>query len=116
MALSNNTRREAGRETPANPHAPNPMGHIVEIVEDGNDTGATPLKRQIFMLCGNPADASHGAYSAGSDTSRVSEVANLDNLAFDRHGNLLIATDGQPRRSGIDDGAFFVPAEGEERG
>ncbi len=68
------------------------------------------------MLCGDPADEAQGAYFAGFDTSRVRKVANPDNLAFDQHGNLLIATDGQPRRVGINDGIFFVPTEGPERG
>lgn len=46
----------------------------------------------------------------------VSKIANPDNLSFDRQGNLLIATNGQPRTIGINDGIFFVPAEGAERG
>ena len=116
VALTNNTRREAGSENGPNPRAPNPMGHIVEIVEDGNDNGATSFTWQIFMLCGDPADQSQGAYFAGFDTSKVSKIANPDNLAFDGYGNLLIATDGQPRRVGINDGIFFVPTEGSERG
>ena len=93
VALTNNTRREPG-----------------------NDNGATTFTWEIFMLCGDPADEAQGAYFAGFDTSRVRKVANPDNLAFDQHGNLLIATDGQPRRVGINDGIFFVPTEGPERG
>lgn len=116
VALTNNTRRAAGNENGPNPRAPRPMGHIVEIIEDGNDNGATAFSWQIFMLCGDPADESQGAFFAGFDTSRVSNVANPDNLAFDQYGNLLIATDGQPRRVGINDGIFFVPTEGSERG
>ena len=94
VALANSTRREAGNESGPNPRAPNPMGHIVEIVEDGDDNGATTLTWQIFMLCGDPADASQGIYFEGFDASRVSKVVNPDNLALDRYGNLLIATDG----------------------
>ena len=116
VALTNNTRREAGNENGANPRAPNPMGHIVEIEEAGGDSGATSFSWNIFMLCGDPADESQGAYFAGFDASRVSKIANPDNLAFDHNGNLLIATDGQPRRIGINDGIFFVPTEGPERG
>lgn len=116
VALTNNTRREAGSENGPNPRAPNPMGHIVEIVEDGDDNGATTFRWQIFMLCGDPSDPAQGAYFAGFDTSKVSKIANPDNLAFDQRGNMLIATDGQPRRIGINDGIFFVPTEGLERG
>ena len=116
VAPTNNTRRGAGDENDPNPRAPNPMGHIVEIIEDNSDNGATSFTWQIFMRCGDPADESQGAYFAGFDTSRVSKIPNPDNLALDQHGNLLIATDGQPRRVGIDGGIFFVPTEGSKRG
>lgn len=116
VALTNNTRRAAGEEDAPNPRAPNPMGHIVEITESGGDNGATRFEWQIFMLCGDPSDPSHASYFSGFDARRVSKIANPDNLAFDDYGNLLIATDGQPGRLGINDGIFFVPTEGSERG
>ena len=68
------------------------------------------------MLRGDPSDPSHASYFSRFDASRVSRIANPDNLAFDDRGNLLVATDGQPRRIGINDGIFFVPTEGPERG
>lgn len=116
VALTNNTGRQAGDENAANPRAPNPMGHIVEIVEDGDDNGAGTFSWQIFMLCGDPADEAQQTFFAGFDRSRVSKIANPDNLAFDRFGNMLIATDGQPGRVDINDGIFFVPTEGPQRG
>ena len=116
VALTNNTWCEEGSENGPNPCAPNPMGHIVETVEDGDDNGAATFRWQIFMLCGDPSDPAQGAYFAGFDTSKVSKIANPDNLAFDQRGNMLIASDGQPRRIGINDGIFFVPTEGPERG
>ncbi len=116
VALTNNTRREAGAVDTVNPRGPNPMGHIVEITEDRGDNGATSFTWQIFMLCGDPSDPSQGAFFAGFDKSMVSKIANPDNLAFDRFGNLIISTDGQPRTIGINDGIFFVPTEGPERG
>lgn len=116
VALTNTTWREAGSENGPNPRAPNSMGHIVEIVEDGDDNGATTFRWQIFMPCGDPSDPAQGAYWAGFDTSKVSKIANPDNLAFDQRGNMLIATDGQPTRIAINDGIFFVPTEGPERG
>ena len=114
--LTNNTRRAAGDENGPNPRAPNPMGRIVEITEDGNDNGANTFRWEIFMRCSDPADEAQGAYFAGFDTSRVSKIANPDALAFDRRRNMLIATDGQPRRIGINGGVLFVPTEGPERG
>lgn len=116
VALTNNTKRETGDENGPNPRAPNPMGHIVEITESGDDNGATRFSWEIFMLCGDPSDPAQGTYFAGFDTSKVSKIANPDNLAFDSRGNLLIATDGQPSRLGINDGIFFVPTTGAERG
>ena len=92
------------------------MGHIVEISERNADNGATRFEWEIFMLCGDPADEDDGAFFAGFDPQRVSRIANPDNLAFDKRGNMLIATDGQPRTLGINDGIFFVPTEGSERG
>ena len=106
----------ATSEDAANPRAPNAMGHIIEITEAGDDNGATRFQWEIFMLCGDPADETPGTYFAGFDTSRVSKIANPDNQGFDKNGNLLIATDGQPRRVGINDGISFVPTEGPERG
>ena len=116
VAPTNNTRRAAGSEDAANPRAPHPMGHIIEIIEAGDDNGATQFRWEIFMLCGDPADETQGSYIAGFDTSRVSKIANPDNLAFDKNGNLLIATDGRPRTVGINNGIFFFPTEGAERG
>ena len=116
VALTSNTRRAAGDESAPNPRAPNPMGHIVETSEWNADNGATRFEWEIFMLCGDPADEDDGAFFAGFDPQRVSRIANPDNLAFDKRGNMLIATDGQPRILGINDGIFLVPTEGSERG
>lgn len=116
MALTNNTRRTAEQVDAANPRAGNAFGHIVEIRESQGDHAAERFDWEIFMLCGDPADSEAGAFFAGSDPSRVSKIANPDNLAFDRRGNMLIATDGQPRRLGIHDGIFFAPTAGQDRG
>lgn len=39
-----------------------------------------------------------------------------DNVAFDKHGNLWISTDGQPGSLGINDALHVVPVEGRFRG
>ncbi len=116
VALTNNTRRGLDAVDAANPRGPNPMGHILEITEDGSDNGATSFTWEIFMLCGDPSDPTQGAYFAGFDPTKVSKIANPDNLAFDQFGNLIISTDGQPQTLDINDGVFFVPTEGPERG
>lgn len=116
VVLTNNTRRQAGDEIAANPRAPNPRGHIVEISEAAGDNGARSFSWEVFMSYGDPADPSQGAFFAGFDTSMVSKIANPYHLPFEGQGNLLIATDGQPCTIGINDGILFVPTENAERG
>ncbi|MCB1018415.1 MAG: PhoX family phosphatase [Bryobacterales bacterium] len=117
IALTNNTRRTAEQVDAANPRANNAAGHIIELRELGGDNAATEFNWDIFMLCGDPADAATETYFAGFDPTKVSPIANPDNLAFDRAGNLWIATDGMPNViSGHNDGIFAVPVEGPERG
>jgi len=50
----------------------------------------------------------------GFDKSKVSPISCPDNLAFDKHGNLWIATDGNAL--GSNDGLFAVALEGPNRG
>ena len=116
VALTNNTRRTEEQVDAANPRANNAMGHIIEITELNGEHSATAFNWEIFMLAGDPADEDQGTFFAGFDTSLVSKIANPDNLAFDRKGNLVIATDGQPRTVEINDGIFFCPTEGPNRG
>lgn len=123
MACTNNSARtvaaaDAG-EVAANPRLGNRWGHIVEIIEDGDDNAALTFRWEIFMLCGDPAIAAHGSYFAGFDPSQVSKLACPDNLDFDQDGNLWIATDGIPNArdfDGLNDGIFAVPVEGPDRG
>lgn len=116
VALTNNTRRTEEQVDAANPRASNAFGHIVEITELSGEHSATQFNWEIFMLAGDPADETHGAFFAGFDPAGVSKIANPDNLTFDRKGNLVISTDGQPRTLDINDGIFFCPTEGPNRG
>lgn len=100
-------------ETSASPVS---LGQIIEIEEEGGDSAATQFSWQLFMQCGDPAIEDHGAYFAGFDTSRASSIARPGQIRFDHHGNLVIATEGQPPDLGIHDGVFCVPTEGDERG
>lgn len=99
---------------PPNPRVNNRFGHIIEIVEDDDDAGATTFRWRIFLLCGDPDDPS--TYFAGYPKELVSPIANPDNVTFDRAGNLWIATDGQPTNLGYNDAIFAVPTAGGERG
>jgi secreted PhoX family phosphatase len=130
VALTNNSSRRApsgnAAEDAANPRFPagvgNRWGHVVEIAEHLGDAGAPTFRWEIFLLCGDPANATHGdsTFFAGFDKSRVSPIACPDNLEFDDEGNLWIATDGQPGTAsfgfGQNDAIFAVPTEGPERG
>ena len=115
LALTNNTRRGTeGNPGPdeANPRSANKHGHIIEINEAGNDAAATAFAWRIFLLAGDPEDAS--TYYAGYDKSQVSPISAPDNVAFDSAGNLWIATDGNSL--GSHDGFFATAVEGPERG
>lgn len=67
VACTNNTRRTfdegsrnfQGRELSTvpdkqNPRGPNRYGHIMEIIETGDNNAATTFDWEIFMLCGDP--------------------------------------------------------------
>ncbi len=122
-AFTNNTQRgTTGRPGPdaANPRAVNRHGHIIEILENDNDAGATVFTWEIFMLCGDPRNAGDQTYFAGLNpvTARrfVSPLSCPDNISFDTAGNLWIATDGMPSNLPGNDGIFAVATEGGERG
>ena len=111
-ALTNNTRRTEPNEP--NPRAPNRWGHVLEWEEAGGDAAATTFRWQIFLLCGDPDDPS--TYFAGFPKEYVSPISSVDNLMFDRHGNIWIATDGQPTYLGPNDAFHAVPLTGPDRG
>ncbi|WP_084965151.1 PhoX family protein [Thermoactinospora rubra] len=110
IALTNNTRRVTADE--ANPRVNNKHGHVLELVEKGNDAAATTFAWSIPLVCGDPGDP--GTYFAGFDKTKVSPISCPDNLAFDRDGNLWISTDGNAL--GANDGLFAMPVRGRERG
>lgn len=116
LALTNNTDRgkagKAGADE-ANPRTANKHGHVIELVEDGGDPAAERFDWSILLVCGDPADP--GTYFGGFDRTQVSPLSSPDNLAFDDHGNLWIATDSGAAL-GINDGLYGVALEGPMRG
>ncbi len=114
MALTNNTARTNEQADEANPRGDNKHGHVMELTEAGDDAAATSFGWKVLLLCGDPDDPS--TYFAGFDKSEVSPISCPDNVAFDRHGNLWISTDGQPGTLGTNDALYGVPVEGEYRG
>lgn len=117
VALTKNEARGAEGSPPpdaSNPRPDNRFGHVIEIREDGDDHASGSFRWNLFLVCGDPRDPS--TRFAGYPREQVSAIACPDNLAFDRAGNLWIATDGQPRALGMNDGLYAVPTSGPERG
>ncbi|PPK68022.1 PhoX family phosphatase [Actinokineospora auranticolor] len=114
-ALTNNTDRgKAGKEgaTEINPRVGNKHGHILEWEENRGDHTATTFAWRLLLVCGDPT--SPDTYFGGYDKTQVSPISCPDNVAFDRYGNLWIATDGNAL--GSNDGLFAVPVDGRYRG
>jgi hypothetical protein len=116
--LTNNTKRTAEQSDPANPRGPNPHGHIIEMIPPGTrgsdrDHTAPVYRWEIFILAGNPAAPEDGA-RYHPRTSADGWFASPDNVAFDHHGRIWIATDGAPK-VGIADGAWAADTEGPGR-
>jgi hypothetical protein len=126
-----NGRELDTRTNRANPRAPNTAGHVLELVEQNADAGATTFRWEIFLLAGTPSGAQLVAalpaehsdslaaeltfFGGAGESDELSAFANPDNLGFDADGNLWIVTDGnQP--GGNNDGCFVCPTEGSERG
>ena len=112
VALTNNNERGAPGKSTAdapNPRNDNKNGQVLEITDDHAGTSFT---WDLLLVCGDPAAAD--TYFGGFDKSKVSPISCPDNLAFDKHGNLWISTDGNALSS--NDGLFAVALEGPNRG
>jgi uncharacterized protein len=113
-ALTSNDRRTAGQVGRANPRPTNKFGHVIEIVEDGDDHAGTRFRWEVFLLAGDPSNPDHKASYQGRGD--VSPLSNPDNFAFDDTGRMWITTDGMPDTLGKNDGAWVVEVEGPARG
>ncbi len=116
----------------ANPRPKNDFGHIVELIEQADDAGATRFTWQVFLLAGNPQgggtlltryeDVVRGGlaredtwYAGQSNAQQLSPIACPDNLGFDPEGRLWIVTDKDDYSVG-NNGCYVVPTAGAERG
>jgi secreted PhoX family phosphatase len=113
LVCTNNSNRDLDQVDAANPRADNFAGHIIEIVEDGNDHAATTFTWDIFILAGDIGDS--GVWYGG-ELDGVSPFAAPDNITFDVNGNIWISTDGLPNNLPGNDGLFVAATEGEFRG
>ncbi|WP_165164589.1 PhoX family protein [Corynebacterium qintianiae] len=118
LALTNNSYRGASGENAkkskedVKEYAPireNKNGLVMEIEDD---FAGEEFTWNLLLVCGDPDAAS--TYFGGFDKDKVSPISCPDNLAFDKHGNLWISTDGNALDS--NDGLYAVGLEGENRG
>ncbi|WP_237055723.1 PhoX family protein [Microbulbifer sediminum] len=123
VMLTKNKRRAKDETEPANPRPRNAAGHVLEIVPPGmqgdRDHTSDSFRWHTFLLGGNPNAEDpdeRGAYGQ-QVTGAISPhgwFANPDNVAFDRAGNMWIATDGC-EGFGFHDGLWAMATEGEMR-
>ncbi len=101
----------------ANPRAPNPDGHILELTPpgapDGPDHAADRFAWDVFILCGDPSDPASGAM-CNPATSANGWFTDPDNLAVDPEGRLWVTTDGPPD-AGFNDALYAMDTEGPGR-
>ena len=128
-ALTNNSNRDTEAETDeANPlwqsrtrpelGAPlvvqngNRNGYVLEMEAANDNHAGQGFFWRLMLVCGDPNAPE--TYFAGYPKEEVSPISCPDNVAFDREGNLWVATDGNVL--GSNDGLFRVPTRGPERG
>ena len=144
IALTKNGGRIGGREefsgraidlgpNHANPRVRNDFGHIVELIENGDDHSSMSFSWNVFLLAGDPRNEAvrfltraediapsrltrEDTYYAGYKyRSQVSPIACPDNLGFDPSGRLWIVTDADNELIG-NNGCYIVPTSGPDRG
>ncbi|MEU8618170.1 PhoX family protein [Streptomyces sp. NPDC048623] len=96
----------------ANPRNENKHGQILELAEHWDDPSSDGFAWRLFLVAGDPNDPA--TYFSGFPKENVSPISCPDNVAFDPHGNLWIATDGN--QLGSHDGLFGVAVQGGRRG
>lgn len=111
VMTNNDERGQPGRPPvdAVNPRNENKNGQIIELTDDH---AGTSFRWDLLLVCGDPKAAD--TYFAGFDKNHVSPISCPDNLAFDNHGNMWVATDGNALDS--NDGLFAVALDGPNRG
>lgn len=117
--MTKNKKITAEKLNPVNTRPENFWGHIVELIPPGGagadaDHTADAYQWDLFVLAGNPKDATAGA-TFHQATSEDGWFVCPDNLTFDPRGRMFVATDGA---NGFDlpDGIYGVDTEGPARG
>lgn len=94
FTLTNNSNRDPSDINAANPNGPNPNGHIIRWLENGNDFSATGFEWDIFVFAGEAGTETviGGEAVVSLDDSNL--FNSPDGLWFDASGLLWIQTDG----------------------
>ncbi|MDX1975871.1 MAG: PhoX family phosphatase [Rickettsiales bacterium] len=98
-----------------NRRAPNPFGHIIELIPPQGNHAADNFTWELFLEAGDFTNFSHNATYL-VPPSRKGWLANPDNIAFDPSGRIWIATDGQKDSIGMNDGLYAADTTGPVRG
>jgi secreted PhoX family phosphatase len=89
------------------------MGHIIEIKEQNNDPASTKFTWVVAILCGDPraTDENRKLYIYGQTANETTPpISAPDNFAFDKLGNVWIATDGNSSKDRLaaNDGVYTL--------
>jgi secreted PhoX family phosphatase len=116
IAFTGGTERET--TSGVSPRAPNPFGHVVELMHPGEDGArdhtATSFTWDILFLAGDPDGEGEGKGVFPEGTSKAGALVQPDNLVFDPAGRLWIATDGAKGIKSAD-GLWACATTGPER-
>lgn len=110
--LTKNPRRKISQIDAANPRALNRDGQILEFYPKDGDHTNDIFAWELFLIAGDP-EKTVTLYHP--DTSELGWLSCPDNCAFDRLGNLWIATDGA-QSAGVADGLWATEVKGKHRG
>lgn len=117
VALTENEDIEPGQVNAANPRAPNPEGHLLELTPPAAggqvDHAATRYGWDIFILCGDPAKPEARARYHPA-TSADGWFTDPDNISFDPAGRMYVCTDGPPD-AGFNDALYVLDTDGPGR-
>ncbi len=108
---------EAEQVNAANPRAPNPDGHVLELIPPSAsgvvDWAADRWRWDTFCLCGDPTAPEQQARFHPA-TSSAGWFTDPDNLGCDPRGRLWVCTDGPPD-AGFNDALYAVDTDGPGR-
>lgn len=99
----------------ANPRPQNDGGHIIEVIEDGDDAAATRFRWNVFLLAGNSKQPGQ-RFLANYENAPLNDFAACpDNMGIDRFGRLWVVTDSDNSKV-RNDGCFVCATDGPKRG